>query len=149
MLCRLVHISSSRQSIYPLREGITTIGRDMDNDIQLPTEYVSRHHARIHNLPEVCTIEDMGSTNGVLVNGKLQTSCSLKDGDKIQIGREIFLFEVTKHDETDDALMERYAASSVQLPTVRMKWHPGATVKDSSIHHKDKSKKISPLKCKR
>lgn len=149
MLCRLVHVSSSMQPIYPLRDGITTIGRDLDNDIQLPSEHVSRHHARICNLSESCAIEDMGSTNGVLVNGELQTSCLLKDGDKIQIGKEIFLFEITKHDETDDAFTERRFSSDLQVPTVRMKWRQEPTVKKSSILHKDVNKKASPLKRKK
>lgn len=149
MLCRLVHVSSSMQPIYPLREGITTIGRGLDNDIQLPSEHVSRHHARIYNLPESCTIEDMGSTNGVLVNGELQTSCVLKDGDKVQIGKEIFLFEETKHDETDDALTERRFSSDVQVPTVRMKWRQVPTAKKISVLHKDVRKKAPPLKRKR
>ncbi len=71
---------------WVLDRAITAIGRLDDNDVCVPDRWVSRHHARI-----VCdgmryAIEDLGSKNGLFVNGKrVSGSIALEDGDCIQI----------------------------------------------------------------
>jgi pSer/pThr/pTyr-binding forkhead associated (FHA) protein len=64
-----------------------TIGRDRDNQIQIPAEYVSRHHAQVSWLRGGCWIADLNSTNGTFVNGKRVQRRLLHDGDEIQFGR--------------------------------------------------------------
>jgi pSer/pThr/pTyr-binding forkhead associated (FHA) protein len=61
------------------------IGRFPGLDIELPRPAVSRKHARIKQEDGTYTIEDMGSTNGFLVNGKKTAYAVLKAGDKITI----------------------------------------------------------------
>lgn len=72
----------------------TSVGRTPDNDLQLDTKYISRHHAVILAGPAHTIIEDLNSTNGVLVNGRRITRQTLKDGDAVVIGKTVFRFAV-------------------------------------------------------
>jgi hypothetical protein len=62
------------------------IGRDDDSDLQLASEFVSRHHALLFCAKEGVRIEDLNSANGTLVNMKKIDSAELKAGDLIVIG---------------------------------------------------------------
>ncbi len=72
----------------------TSIGRTPDNDIQIDAKFVSRHHAMILIGPLQTVVEDLNSTNGVLVNGQRVTRQSLKDGDALVLGKTQFRFVV-------------------------------------------------------
>ena len=78
--------------VFPLDKPVTTIGRDQDNDIQIDNDGVSARHAEIRVVPserleghEDIVIEDLGSTNGTLVNDERVERCSLKPNDVITI----------------------------------------------------------------
>ncbi|MCP5471000.1 MAG: FHA domain-containing protein [Steroidobacteraceae bacterium] len=68
----------------------TTIGRGLDNDVRIDTKFVSRHHAVVLVGPNQTVIEDLRSTNGVLVNGRRVTRAVLRDGDLIHVGKTQF-----------------------------------------------------------
>ncbi len=72
----------------------TSIGRTPDNDVQIDTKFVSRHHAVILAGHVHTIIEDLGSTNGVLVNGQRVTRQNLADGDAVVVGNAQFRFAV-------------------------------------------------------
>lgn len=74
----------------------TSIGRTPDNDLQLDAKFVSRHHAVVLAGPLQTIIEDLNSTNGVLVNGRRITRHTLRDGDQIAIGRAHYRFSLRK-----------------------------------------------------
>jgi pSer/pThr/pTyr-binding forkhead associated (FHA) protein len=67
-----------------------TIGRDSQNTISLHSTTVSRHHARLDVEDEQIIIRDLGSTNGILINGQRVAQASLQDGELFQIGPFIF-----------------------------------------------------------
>jgi len=75
-----------------LGENEVIIGRIPDCDIQLLVDNVSRKHARIIYHNEEYQIEDLGSTNGVYVNGIKVEKCILRENDIIEIGCMKFLF---------------------------------------------------------
>jgi hypothetical protein len=75
-----------------LGEDDAVIGRIPDCDIQLEAENVSRKHARILYQNEEYQIEDLGSTNGIYVNGIKIQKCILRDHDVIEIGDVKMLF---------------------------------------------------------
>jgi hypothetical protein len=71
---------------WPLDEPETSIGRWRDNDVVVDDRWVSRHHARVRHAGEQYLIEDLGSKNGTLVNGRrIAGPTALADGDEIQV----------------------------------------------------------------
>jgi hypothetical protein len=74
-----------------------TVGRRPDNDICLPYPAVSGEHAAIVTILNDSFLEDQGSTNGTLVNGRPITKHFLRDRDQIDIGRQRLVYVV---DET-------------------------------------------------
>ena len=81
--------------IFPLKVGTTMIGRSPEAEIALLDAEVSRNHAKIHwtTGPDGSTqlaVEDLGSTNGVILNGaKVQGSALLKAGDRLTLGGHV------------------------------------------------------------
>jgi ABC-type multidrug transport system ATPase subunit/ABC-type multidrug transport system permease subunit len=75
------------------REGLS-IGRERDNGLQLASGKVSRRHARIDATPGGWQLTDLGSANGLLLNGERIRSASreLESGDAISIGGEVLRF---------------------------------------------------------
>ena len=71
----------------PLRAS-NSMGRDAGNDIALPDEAASARHATLEVHDGEWFIEDLGSTNGTLVNGvRIQRRERVRSGDEIAIGR--------------------------------------------------------------
>ena len=68
-----------------LNEGENTVGRAADCDHQLAVEGISKKHLRVTVNGETAYAEDLGSSNGTLVNGKIIKKITLKDGDKIAL----------------------------------------------------------------
>jgi pSer/pThr/pTyr-binding forkhead associated (FHA) protein len=94
----LVHSDGGREIVHVLGRK-TSIGRTPDNDLQIDAKYVSRRHAVILVGPVHAVVEDLNSTNGVLVNGRRVTRHTLKDGDQIALGRSVYRFAVRKSTE--------------------------------------------------
>jgi hypothetical protein len=72
---------------YELEKERYTIGRLADNDIHIDNMAVSGHHALIINILKDSFLEDLNSTNGTYVNGKLVKKHALQEADVITIGR--------------------------------------------------------------
>jgi len=75
-----------------LPPGRLVIGRTPDNDLQVDSKFVSRHHCQIVTTPEGSAIEDLNSTNGVYVRSKRVRRHHLNDGDVIALGRHEILY---------------------------------------------------------
>src|SRR6185295_3589581 len=78
---------------YDLADTPLTVGREDNQVIQILDQGVSRAHAEIFRLGEMCFIRDLNSTNGTFVNDVKITEESLKAGDEMLIGTTILLFE--------------------------------------------------------
>ncbi len=72
---------------YPLNKERITVGRKADNDIHIDNLSVSGGHALIITILNDSFLEDLGSTNGTFVNGKLIKKHALQNGDLIAIGK--------------------------------------------------------------
>ena len=68
------------------------IGRTTENDIQIDSAFVSRHHCQITTRAETCMIEDLNSTNGIYVQSKRVRKYNLNDGDVVQIGKHEIMY---------------------------------------------------------
>ena len=69
-----------------MQTGRLLVGRDEDAGLRLNREFVSRHHCQIVTTDDTSIIEDLGSTNGILVNGAKKHSHRLSVADTIRIG---------------------------------------------------------------
>lgn len=80
---------------YVLEGPRATIGRSKDADCVLRDANVSRHHAELRRSPAGdWTIADLGSTNGIKVNGRRVGSTRLSSGDSVTLGTTTFRFDV-------------------------------------------------------
>jgi serine phosphatase RsbU (regulator of sigma subunit) len=84
--CVIVENGLIEERVFPLKTRLT-IGRAPENDIVLGDSSVSRHHAVIHVIKEKPTVEDLGSSNSIFVNGEQIDKVTLYNGDKLRIGR--------------------------------------------------------------
>ncbi len=72
-----------------------TIGRSRDCDVVLADGNVSRHHAEVRPRGDGWMIADLGSTNGVTVNGaRIEQAQLLRAGDRIEVGTTQLTFEL-------------------------------------------------------
>jgi ABC-type multidrug transport system ATPase subunit len=77
-------------SIYQPRSATVRIGRAADNDIVIADMMVSRHHAEIRNVGPTREIVDLGSQNGIFVDGRRVRAARVNERSIITIGRHTF-----------------------------------------------------------
>ncbi|MDH5181930.1 MAG: FHA domain-containing protein [Gammaproteobacteria bacterium] len=77
---------------YEIDKDSISIGRKHGNDIQLNDLTISGRHALITTLGEHAYVDDLGSTNGTLLNGARIAKAQLKHGDTIQTGNYQFTY---------------------------------------------------------
>ncbi len=83
----------NKGKVFEIRDNVITIGRDESQTIQVLDQGVSRAHAEIFRLGEMCFVRDLNSTNGTYVNNVKVTEESLKHSDELLIGTTICAFE--------------------------------------------------------
>lgn len=71
---------------YPLDKPVVNIGRHSDNDLILDDPHVSRHHAQLRAINRRYVAFDVGSTSGILLNGRKVTQATLRPGDVLRVG---------------------------------------------------------------
>ena len=76
----------------PLRIGRLIIGRTADNDVQIESKFISRHHCQITTTSEGSILEDLNSTNGVYVKSKRIRRQHLNDGDVVVLGKHEIMY---------------------------------------------------------
>lgn len=77
---------------YEISKDVTTLGRDITNDIVINDRETSRHHLRLQLSADSVTVEDLGSTNGTFVNGKRVSGVTeLQNGDMVGLGETVTL----------------------------------------------------------
>ncbi len=78
---------------YEINDAPITVGREETQIIQILDQGVSRAHAEVFRLGEMCFVRDLNSTNGTYVNDVKVLEESLKAGDELLIGTTILTFE--------------------------------------------------------
>lgn len=89
---RLILNVGDEESAYFLTHAVTVVGRASECDVRIDDSGVSRKHAEIRYSDGRVGIVDLGSTNGLSVNGKPTERLELKDGDRIDIGHSTLIF---------------------------------------------------------
>jgi type II secretory pathway predicted ATPase ExeA len=73
--------------------GRKVIGRTPDNDLQIDSKFISRHHCQLVTGSDGLTvIEDLNSTNGLVIRGKRVRRHTLRDGDLVEVGQHQLLY---------------------------------------------------------
>jgi hypothetical protein len=98
---------------YNMNKERYTIGRLPDNDIRIDNPAVSGHHSLIINILNDSFLEDLNSTNGTYVNGKLIKKHALQHGDVITVGHHQLRFV------EDDEQQDEFEKTMVIQPSSR------------------------------
>jgi general secretion pathway protein A len=99
-----------------LKPGRLVIGRTSDNDLQIDSKFISRHHCQIVTQADSCLIEDLNSTNGIYVQSKRVRRHNLNDGDVVQVGQHEIMYiderspRVRNADPVDTGVQEKLKA---------------------------------------
>jgi pSer/pThr/pTyr-binding forkhead associated (FHA) protein len=100
---------------YNMSKERYTIGRLPDNDVRIDNPAVSGHHSLIINILNDSFLEDLNSTNGTYVNGKLIKKHALQHGDVITIGHHQLRFSDQQASEAEQDEFEK----TMVIPTGR------------------------------
>ncbi len=92
---------------YNMTKERYTIGRLPDNDVRIDNPAVSGHHSLIINILNDSFLEDLNSTNGTYVNGKLIKKHALQHGDVITIGHHQLRFSDQQAPEAEQDEFEK------------------------------------------
>ncbi len=95
---------------YNMTKERYTVGRLPDNDVRIDNPAVSGHHSLIINILNDSFLEDLNSTNGTYVNGKLIKKHALQHGDVITIGHHQLRFS---DQQTNDSEQDEFEKTMV------------------------------------
>jgi len=84
-----------------LRSGGGVIGRSRECDVVLSDQNVSRRHAEVRPSGGKWTVKDLGSTNGVLLNGHRVEESQVTDGSEIRLGNTVIIIRITPQSTPD------------------------------------------------
>ncbi|HYQ15884.1 MAG TPA: FHA domain-containing protein, partial [Polyangiaceae bacterium] len=103
-----------------LRSGTVVVGRSSSCHVVLDDGLVSRRHAQFVVGPKTVLIEDLGSVNGVYLNGeRISGPRNLRDGDRVQVGKQDFLLRsATKVVAAVETAPERFSAETLHGRTL-------------------------------
>jgi pSer/pThr/pTyr-binding forkhead associated (FHA) protein len=87
---------------YNMTKERYTVGRLPDNDIRIDNAAVSGHHSLIINILNDSFLEDLNSTNGTYVNGKLIKKHALQHDDVITVGHHQLRYVEDQAEEAED-----------------------------------------------
>jgi len=106
----ILSLDSQVLAEYNMSKERYTIGRLPDNDVRIDNPAVSGHHSLIINILNDSFLEDLNSTNGTYVNGKLIKKHALQHGDVITIGHHQLRFS---DQQTNDAEQDEFEKTMV------------------------------------
>ncbi len=100
---------------YEIDKDSITIGRKHGNDVQLNDLTVSGRHALVTTLGEHTYIDDLGSTNGTLLNGARVAKSQLKHGDTVQVGNYQFTYFANEDVQYEPTMFLRAEIEDTQI----------------------------------
>ncbi len=108
-MAKLILIENGAATEVPLSQELT-IGRAYSNLLRLEGDEISRVHCILYRRGDETIVRDLDSKNGVLVNGTKTGNFALSQGDVIQVGKYVMLFDPPSQDVVDEFLA-RYDVS--------------------------------------
>lgn len=98
----ILSLNGQTMAEYNMTKERYTIGRLADNDVRIDNATVSGHHSLIINILNDSFLEDLNSTNGTYVNGKLIKKHALQHGDVVTVGKHQLRYVDTDAVEEED-----------------------------------------------
>lgn len=111
---RLLATHGHEEQIFPVPDGEARLGSASENEIVLRVTGVSRRHALVRRLPEGVEVLDLGSKNGLFVEGRRVKRAVLTPGIRLQIGSA--WLEIEEVSSSQAAIELMLQGSSEQLP---------------------------------
>jgi uncharacterized RDD family membrane protein YckC len=115
----LVHESAGVRE-FEIVDNEVHMGRELDNTLRLPDPSISRHHCVVRKVGGGFEIQDLQSSNGVLINGNRVQSSPLRDGDRITLGQVQLTFQDPRPEVSATVAVPVQEAPAAPLGTVRM-----------------------------
>lgn len=115
----LVHESAGVRE-FEIIDNEVHLGRELDNTLRLPDPSISRHHCVVRKVGGGYEIQDLQSSNGVLVNGNRVQSSPLRDGDRITLGQVQLTFQDPRAEVGATVAISAQEPPAPPLGTVRM-----------------------------
>jgi len=100
---------------YPIKKDSLGIGRRHGNDIQVNDMTVSGRHALLTTLGGDTFVEDLGTTNGTMVNGNYINKLLLMHGDIIQVGSHQFTYFAEENAEYEPTMFVKAEMDETRL----------------------------------
>src|SRR3954451_23863966 len=94
MSARLVPLTPGAAPTIPIQRPVLLIGRHPECDVRIDLAKISRRHCCLALAYDRVMIRDLGSRNGLRVNGLLVEEAQLRGGDEIAIGPILYRLEV-------------------------------------------------------
>jgi len=89
-------------AVSALRSDRVTFGRGPGVDVAFDNPAMSRQHAALEFTGRSFRIRDLGSTNGLMVNGNRVQACELEHGDRFEMGGQVFQFVLDERESSPD-----------------------------------------------
>jgi len=86
-------LTAMGEAPIPLRAGTITLGRGSENDVVLSSPNISRRHARIVCKDGLCSVDDLGSSNGTFVDGERVSRATLRPGCRLRLGDVVLAYD--------------------------------------------------------
>ena len=124
MAVLVITLADGRTTRHALGEGAEVMGRDAGCDIPLDDPSTSRRHAMFSPSPNGYVVEDLGSKNGTLINDTPSPSKLLVDGDTVQMGSTVIVYQessletggsVLVADDQTESGLARFVSRDTQL----------------------------------
>jgi len=120
MKSKLILLLDGEAKVFELGDAEVVIGRLPECDVQLPSNMVSRKHARVYRSGNRYSIEDLGSGNGTFVNGqKIDGAQELHPNDRLKFGPILVRYEsdepAGKVDVSQRALLNAARPTGVEI----------------------------------
>jgi pSer/pThr/pTyr-binding forkhead associated (FHA) protein len=102
MSFRLIPLIKGSAPLIVLQRPVLLIGRHADCDVRIDSPKISRRHCCLAMAYDRVLVRDLGSRNGVRVNGRAVDESRLQNGDELAIGA--ILFRLQSEVESPEAL---------------------------------------------
>lgn len=103
----VVEKGGRRRQTYQMQAEELIIGRRKGCGLRIPAASVSRQHCRLYEDDGFLMVEDLGSSNGTILNGEVIAGVEIaRPGDRLQVGSVIFIVEYELSEESMEQLEE-------------------------------------------